>query len=121
VTVVTPATSIVAGALFGARVRHIASGERQGDQVDRKVDEEHPAPRKRLCEQTAEHEPDRAAARRDRAPEPSAVVRSQPSANVVLTIESAAGETSAAPRPWAARPKINTPLRWQIRSRARRS
>ena len=33
---------------------------------------------------------------------PSAFVRSAPSRNVVVTIESAAGETSAAPRPWSA-------------------
>jgi len=35
---------------------------------------------------------------------PSAFVRSRPSANVVITIESAAGETRAAPSPWSARP-----------------
>jgi hypothetical protein len=40
---------------------------------------------------------------------PSALVRSFPSANVVVTIESAAGETSAAPRPCNARPPISTP------------
>ncbi len=40
---------------------------------------------------------------------PSALVRSRPSAKVVVTIESAAGETSAAPRPCAARPAISIP------------
>ena len=40
---------------------------------------------------------------------PSAFVRSRPSAKVVITIESAAGETSAAPRPCNARPPIRTP------------
>ena len=39
---------------------------------------------------------------------PSALVLSRPSANVVVTIERAAGETRAAPRPWRARPPINT-------------
>ncbi len=34
---------------------------------------------------------------------PSAFVRSSPSANVVVMIESAAGETSAPPRPCSAR------------------
>ena len=36
-------------------------------------------------------------------------MRSVPSANVVVTIESAAGETSAAPRPCSARPPISMP------------
>ena len=40
---------------------------------------------------------------------PSAFVRSAPSANVVVTIESAAGETSAAPRPCSARPPTSMP------------
>src|SRR5437899_2152854 len=40
---------------------------------------------------------------------PRALVRSLPSANVVVTIESAAGETRAAPSPWRARPPISTP------------
>ena len=34
---------------------------------------------------------------------PSAFVRSAPSANVVVMIDSAAGETSAPPRPWSPR------------------
>ena len=38
---------------------------------------------------------------------PSACVRSLPSANVVVTIDRAAGETSAAPRPCSARPPIS--------------
>ena len=38
---------------------------------------------------------------------PSAFARSAPSANVVVTIESAAGETSAAPRPWSPRITIS--------------
>ena len=38
---------------------------------------------------------------------PSAFVRSAPSRNVVVTIESAAGETSAAPRPWMPRETIS--------------
>ena len=38
---------------------------------------------------------------------PSALVRSGPSAKVVVMIESAAGETSAAPRPWSARAAIS--------------
>ena len=38
---------------------------------------------------------------------PSAFVRSLPSANVVVTIDRAAGETSAAPRPCSARPPIS--------------
>ena len=40
---------------------------------------------------------------------PSAFVRSAPSAKVVVTIERAAGETSAAPRPCSARPPTSTP------------
>ena len=36
---------------------------------------------------------------------PSAFARSAPSWNVVVMIESAAGETSAAPRPCSARPR----------------
>ncbi len=39
---------------------------------------------------------------------PMARVRSRPSANVVVTIESAAGETSAAPRPCRARAAMRT-------------
>ena len=38
---------------------------------------------------------------------PSALLRSEPSRNVVVTIESAAGEMIAAPRPWAARAAIS--------------
>ena len=38
---------------------------------------------------------------------PSAFVRSAPSRNVVVTIESAAGETSAAPSPWRPRARIS--------------
>src|SRR3954470_21148796 len=40
---------------------------------------------------------------------PSALLRSAPSLNIVVTIESAAGEMIAAPRPWAARAAINWP------------
>ena len=40
---------------------------------------------------------------------PSAFVRSGPSANVVVMIDSAAGETSAAPRPCSARAAISIP------------
>ena len=40
---------------------------------------------------------------------PSALARSFPSANVVEMIESAAGEMSAAPRPWSARKPISSP------------
>src|ERR671927_706020 len=40
---------------------------------------------------------------------PSALFRSAPSVNVVVTIESAAGEMIAAPRPWTAREAISTP------------
>ena len=40
---------------------------------------------------------------------PSAWVRSRPSANVVVTIESAAGETRAAPSPCSARPPTSIP------------
>jgi hypothetical protein len=44
-----------------------------------------------------------------RAPQiPSALFRSAPSVNVVVTIERAAGEMIAAPRPWTARAAINT-------------
>lgn len=39
---------------------------------------------------------------------PIARVRSLPSANVVVTIDRAAGETSAAPRPWKPRAMIST-------------
>ena len=38
---------------------------------------------------------------------PSARLRSAPSANVVVMIDSAAGETIAAPRPWTARAAIS--------------
>ena len=40
---------------------------------------------------------------------PSALLRSAPSEKVVVTIESAAGERSAAPRPWTARAAISAP------------
>ncbi len=40
---------------------------------------------------------------------PSALLRSAPSRKVVVTIDSAAGEMIAAPRPWAARAAINWP------------
>ena len=40
---------------------------------------------------------------------PSALLRSAPSLNSVVTIDSAAGETIAAPRPWAARAAISCP------------
>ena len=40
---------------------------------------------------------------------PSAVVRSRPSANVVVSTESAAGVTSAPPSPWSARPATRIP------------
>ena len=40
---------------------------------------------------------------------PSARLRSRPSAKVVIRIDSAAGETSAAPRPWSARKAISEP------------
>ena len=44
-----------------------------------------------------------------RAPQiPSALFRSAPSVKDVVTIESAAGEMIAAPRPWTARAVINT-------------
>src|SRR5471032_2781494 len=39
---------------------------------------------------------------------PSALLRSGPSSKVVITIESAAGEMIAAPRPWTARETIRT-------------
>ena len=42
---------------------------------------------------------------------PSAFVRSSPSANVVVMIDSAAGETSAPPRPWSARAPTSQRLR----------
>jgi hypothetical protein len=40
---------------------------------------------------------------------PSALLRSAPSSNVVLTIESADGVMIAAPKPWTARDAIRTP------------
>ena len=40
---------------------------------------------------------------------PSAKLRSLPSGNVVVRIDSAAGETSAAPSPWRARKPIREP------------
>ena len=40
---------------------------------------------------------------------PSALLRSEPSRKVVVTIESAAGERIAAPRPWTARAAISVP------------
>ena len=40
---------------------------------------------------------------------PSALLRSAPSLKIVVTIESAAGEMIAAPRPWAARAAISCP------------
>src|SRR3954447_5647868 len=42
-------------------------------------------------------------------PTPSAVFRSRPSSKVVVRIERAAGESSAAPSPWRARKAINDP------------
>ncbi len=43
---------------------------------------------------------------------PSARLRSEPSLNVVVRIESAAGESSAAPRPWTARAPISIASLW---------
>ena len=40
---------------------------------------------------------------------PSALARSAPSAKVIEMIESAAGEMSAAPKPWSARDPISIP------------
>ena len=40
---------------------------------------------------------------------PSALLRSAPSAKITVTSESAAGESSAAPRPWTARAAISLP------------
>ena len=40
---------------------------------------------------------------------PSALFRSEPSLKVVVTMESAAGESSAPPRPWTARAAIRAP------------
>src|SRR6266545_1187630 len=46
----------------------------------------------------------------DAAPQtPSAMFRSRPSWNVVVRIDSAAGESSAAPSPWKARKPISDP------------
>ncbi len=45
---------------------------------------------------------------------PSARLRSAPSANVTVMIDSAAGETIAAPRPCTARAAINHPSDWAI-------
>src|SRR5436190_1651639 len=41
---------------------------------------------------------------------PSALLRSEPSPNVVVMIASVAGEMIAAPRPWTARAAISTPI-----------
>ena len=43
---------------------------------------------------------------------PSALVRSWRSVKVVVMIDSAAGETSAPPRPCRARPAISIPMDW---------
>ena len=40
---------------------------------------------------------------------PSALLRSAPSSNVVITIESADGVMTAAPMPWTARDAMRTP------------
>src|SRR5205823_9493828 len=46
----------------------------------------------------------------DAAPQmPSATLRSRPSVNVVVRIDSAAGESSAAPNPWRDRNAISEP------------
>ena len=44
---------------------------------------------------------------------PSAVLRSLPSANVVVRIERAAGEMIAAPRPWTARAATSVPVEFE--------
>ena len=52
---------------------------------------------------------------------PSALLRSAPSANITVTSDSAAGESSAAPRPWTARAAISRPGEWRGRRPARRA
>ena len=59
-----------------------------------------------LDEHTAEKEADGAAPIAIAAPTPMATVRCGPSAKVVVRIESAAGETKAAPRPCRPRPTM---------------
>ena len=92
------------------RLRHEPQRCEEGEDPDRHVDEEDPAPRERLRERAAEHEADGRAADRDRGPDAERpATRSFPSANVVEMIESAAGEMSAAPRPCSARKPISIP------------
>ena len=109
VTVTAPATSDVVGPLLRARVRD-----------ERRDSSAAAMPIGRLMKKIQRHESDSVRmppSTRPTAPPPAAIalqtpsafVRSGPSANVVVTIESAAGETSAAPSPCRARPAISTP------------
>ena len=88
------------GPLLRAALAHEPRREHEREHADRDVDEEDPLPAEVLRQDASER------ARRPRRPAPpsapqipSALLRSAPSSKVVMTIESAAGEMIAAPRP----------------------
>ena len=93
----------MSAALGDPRLGDEAQRQQHRGDADRHVDEEDPLPRQVLGEDAAEQQADGRAADGDRAQTPSALVRSAPSLKVVVTIDSAAGDTIAAPRPCSAR------------------
>ena len=78
--------------------RHEPQRQQEGDDADRHVDEEDPWPREVLRERPTENESTGSPPTAIAAHTPIAFVRSGPSSKVVVTIESAAGDTSAAPK-----------------------
>ena len=95
------------GGRSSARVSRCTDREDEGDDPDREVDEENPAPRDGSVRRPPSSRPNAPPPAAIALQIPSACVRSVPSANVVMTIDSAAGETSAAPRPCRPRPPIS--------------
>ena len=83
-----------------AALREQPRRERRGDEADRHVDEQHPLPARRTrsgCRRAAR--PRRRRRRRRRPRRRAPCCARSPRAKVVVTIDSAAGETIAAPRP----------------------
>ena len=87
---------------------------RCGGETDRHVDEQHPAPAQPAGQDPPSSTPAAPPAPATAPQIPSARLRSDPSANVVVMIDSAAGETIAAPRPWMARAAISHPSDWAM-------
>ena len=77
-------------------------GAMNAAEADRHVDEQHPVPAGPLGQHAAEQDAGRATGAGDRAPDPSALLRSAPSAKVAVTIEArrerAARRRGPAPR-----------------------